>query len=95
MCRNYEINYLDLSGCFVRDKATDERRRTKDRELDVSKVLALGFEFGPPISGKRSADGIMIRYSLTETGEERNFQLPPPSSLRSYLECNIRRRGGK
>lgn len=37
----------------------------------------------------------MIRYSLTETGEERNFQLPPPSSPRPYPECNIRRRGGE
>lgn len=45
-----------------------------------------------------SAGGIMIRYSLTETEEKRNFQLPPPSTLsslgrRPYLECNIRRRG--
>lgn len=37
----------------------------------------------------------MIRYSLTETAEERNFQLPPPSSPRPYLECNIKRRGRK
>lgn len=65
-----------------------------ERELDVSRGrVADGSRWEREVRrfcGSSAAD-IMIRYSLTETGEERNFQLPP----RAVLKCNIRRRRRK
>lgn len=60
---------------------------TKARELDISKgwncgmvCIGRGREEGGSKGVRRSCGSsvadIMIRYSLTETGKERNFQLP-------------------
>lgn len=73
---------MNLSGRFMRGEAG-------------RKIVSVSIVFAGVRRSRGNAGGIMIRYSLTETGEERNFQLPPPSSPRLYLECNIRRRRRK